>query len=75
MRDTTQKRRAVMMKFEEIVFTKEQLLELKEIIKNNIKKFKEKMENSPPNMKFSLEFSIKWEESELREVEERLKKL
>ena len=63
------------MKFEEIDFTKEQLLELKEIIKNNIKKFKEKMENSPPNMKFSLESSIKWEESELREVEERLKKL
>lgn len=31
-----------MMKFEEVDFTKEQLIELKEIIENNIKKSREK---------------------------------
>ena len=64
-----------MMKFEEIVFTKEQLLELKEIIENNINKSREKMKNSTPHMKSVVEFSINMEQSELDQIEERLRKL
>ena len=64
-----------MMKFEEIVFNKEQLLELKKIIENNIKKYKEKMKNGTPHMKSVVEFSINMEQSELDQIEERLKML
>ena len=64
-----------MMKFEEVDFTKEQLIELKEIIENNIKKSKEKMKNCAPYMKPVMEFSINMEQSELNQIEERLKKL
>lgn len=64
-----------MMKFEEIVFTKEQLLELKEIIENNINKSREKMKNGTPHMKSVVEFSINMEQSELDQIEERLRKL
>lgn len=62
-----------MMKFEEIYFTKDQLLELKEIIEKNIKEYREKMENCTPNQKTVLEFSICMEQSELDQIEERLK--
>lgn len=64
-----------MMKFEEIVFTKEQLLELKEIIENNINKSREKLKNCTPHMKSVVEFSINMEQSELDQIEERLRKL
>lgn len=64
-----------MMKFEEIVFNKEQLLELKKIIENNIKKYKEKMKNVSSHMKSVVEFSINMEQSELDQIEERLRKL
>ena len=64
-----------MMKFEEIVFTKEQLLELKEIIENNINKSRGKMKNGSPHMKSVVEFSINMEQSELDQIEERLRKL
>ena len=64
-----------MMKFEEVDFTKEQLIELKEIIENNIKKSREKMKNCTPYTKSVMEFSINMEQSELDQIEERLKKL